>query len=129
MNSSHLSRRNSLKLFALTGTTILAMPNLLLSCDSKRDFKIRFGILTDSHYANREPVGTRFYKDSIPKMREAIATLSTQKLDFLIHLGDFKDQDAGAKTEDTLGYLKEIEAVFQEFEGANYHALGNHDVD
>ncbi|WP_028374752.1 metallophosphoesterase family protein [Leeuwenhoekiella sp. MAR_2009_132] len=129
MNSSHLSRRNSLKLFALTGTTILAMPNLLLSCDSKRDFKIRFGILTDSHYANREPVGTRFYKDSIPKMREAIATLSTQKLDFLIHLGDFKDQDAGAKTEDTLGYLKKIEAVFQEFEGANYHALGNHDVD
>ncbi|MFI8379141.1 metallophosphoesterase family protein [Leeuwenhoekiella sp. NPDC079379] len=129
MNSSHISRRNSLKLFALTGTTLLAMPNLLLSCDSKRDFKIRFGILTDSHYANREPVGTRFYRDSIPKMQEAIEELNSQHLDFLIHLGDFKDQDSAAKAEDTLTYLREIEAVFQRFKGDNYHALGNHDVD
>ena len=35
-------------------------------------------------------------------MEEAIAELNNQNLDFLIHLGDFKDQDPDAKREDTL---------------------------
>ena len=90
---------------------------------------MRFGLLTDSHYADREPVGTRFYRDSIPKMQEAIEELNSQNLDFIIHLGDFKDQDTEANPEDTLRYLKTIENEFQGFMGATYHALGNHEVD
>ncbi len=90
---------------------------------------VRFGLMTDSHYADRDPAGTRFYRDSIPKMQEAIQELNSQNLDFLIHLGDFKDQGPEAKPKDTLSYLEAIEGVFQEFDGAKYHALGNHDVD
>ncbi|PHQ28432.1 metallophosphoesterase family protein [Leeuwenhoekiella nanhaiensis] len=130
MKSSPINRRNSLKLFTLAGTTVLTMPQFLWSCkqEAPKPF-LRFGLLTDSHYAEREPAGTRFYRDSIPKMQEAIAELNTQNLDFIIHLGDFKDQDTEANPEDTLRYLKTIESEFQGFEGATYHALGNHDVD
>ena len=128
MGPHTISRRNSLKLFALTGTTVLTIPNALWSCSEEKK-RVRFGLLTDSHYADREPAGTRFYRDSILKMEEAITALNAQDIDFLIHLGDFKDQDPLAKPEDTLAYLKEIEGVFQQFKGAKYHALGNHDVD
>ena len=129
MKQQAISRRNSIKLFALTGTTLLTMPNLVLSCKNTTEKPVRFGFMTDSHYADRDVAGTRYYRDSIPKMQEAIQELNSQNLDFLIHLGDFKDQGPEAKPEDTLRYLEAIEGVFQEFEGAKYHALGNHDVD
>ena len=128
MDKLTISRRNSLKLFALTGTTLLTMPGYIFSSE-KQNSILRFGIITDSHYADREPAGTRFYRDSIPKMQEAIDSLNTQNLDFIIHLGDFKDEDTGAQPADTLAYLDKVEAVFQKFKGPKYHALGNHDVD
>ena len=128
MKQASISRRSSLKLFALSGTTVLAMPSVLWS--AKNVVKpLRFGIITDSHYADREPAGTRFYRDALPKMKEAIEALNEGQLDFLIHLGDFKDQGAEANQQDTLKYLQEIETVFQTYNGDGYHALGNHDVD
>ena len=67
MKQASISRRSSLKLFALSGTTVLAMPSVLWS--AKNVVKpLRFGIITDSHYADREPAGTRFYRDALPKM-------------------------------------------------------------
>jgi len=129
MKGTSLSKRQNLKLFALTGISVLTIPQLLFSCSKKSEKPVRFGLMTDSHYADRDPAGTRFYRDSIPKMKEAIKGLNDQNLDFLIHLGDFKDQDPEAKPEDTMRYLQAIEGVFQEFNGAKYHALGNHDVD
>ena len=120
MDKSTISRRNSLKLFALTGTTLLTMPGYIFSSE-KQNSILRFSIITDSHYADREPSGTRFYRDSIPKMQEAIDSLNTQNLDFIIHLGDFKDEDTGAQPGDTLAYLDKVEAVFQKFKGPKYH--------
>lgn len=43
--------------------------------------------------------------------------------------GDFKDEDRSKKEKSTLNYLKEIEKVYAEFNGARYHCVGNHDVD
>ena len=128
MKQASITHRNSLKLFALSGTTILTMPNVLWSA-KKVAKPLRFGIITDSHYADRDPAGTRFYRDALPKMNEAIKALNEADLDFLIHLGDFKDQGAEANPQETLKYLQEVETVFQRFDGDGYHALGNHDVD
>jgi predicted phosphodiesterase len=86
-------------------------------------------MISDVHYANREPAGTRFYNQSLVKVQEAIDRMNQEKLDFMIELGDFKDQDAVPNEANTLKYLIEIESVFHKFKGPTYHVLGNHDTD
>lgn len=90
---------------------------------------LRFGIVTDAHYADAPARGTRQYRSSLPKMAECVALMNDVKVDFLIHLGDFKDQSTPALEEDTLKYLETIETVFGQFTGPRYHVLGNHDMD
>jgi predicted phosphodiesterase len=55
--------------------------------------------------------------------------MNAEKVDFLIELGDFKDQGKPPVEQETLSYLETIEEVFQEFNGPTYHVLGNHDLD
>lgn len=90
---------------------------------------IRFGLLSDVHHADRESAGIRYYRQSLTKLQEAIAQMNQEKLDFVIELGDFKDQDAVPNEANTLKYLTDIESVFQKFDGPVYHVLGNHDMD
>lgn len=90
---------------------------------------LRFGVVTDSHYADREKQGTRYYRQSLEKMQECISVFNQEKVDFAIHLGDFKDQDREQRTEDTLSYLKALEFIYAQFNGPRYHCVGNHDVD
>ena len=98
------------------------------ACTARRE-TVRFGLVTDAHYAEHAPAGTRFYRDSLLKMREAILIFNKADVDFVVELGDFKDQDTPPVPETTLGYLKRIEAEFAAFKGARYHVLGNHDMD
>jgi alkaline phosphatase len=94
-----------------------------------RNKPLRFGLVTDSHYADREPNNTRYYRQSLEKMAEFSEVMNEEQVDFVIHMGDFKDEDPQQREADTLRYLKEMEAVYGKFEGARYHCLGNHDVD
>jgi hypothetical protein len=89
----------------------------------------RFGIVTDCHYADADPVGTRFYRESLGKLSECVDRMSAERVDFLIELGDFKDENRPPVEEKTLLYLQEIEAVFRRFRRPRYHVLGNHDMD
>ena len=90
---------------------------------------LRFGILTDTHFSDRPTSGTRHYRDSELKMREAIEAFNRADLDFIIELGDMKDMPASADPAPTLRDLDRIESIFREFDGATYHVLGNHDMD
>ena len=90
---------------------------------------VRFGLLADSHYADREPVGTRYYRDSLAKMRECIQVLNDKAVDFAIHLGDLKDEDESPREAGTLEYLRVIEKEYAQFHGPRYHCIGNHDLD
>ncbi len=90
---------------------------------------LTFGLVTDSHYAQKETRNNKFYKQSVVKMKEFVEVMNQEKVDFIIHLGDFKDEDKNRKEEDTLHYLNELEAVYNEFKGPKYHCIGNHDVD
>lgn len=91
--------------------------------------KLSFGILTDAHYADADPKGSRQYRESAAKMRECVKLMNDKKVDFLIELGDFKDQGQPVSEEKTLEYLEAIEKVYAKFQGPRYHVLGNHDVD
>ena len=90
---------------------------------------LRFGIITDAHYADRTPSGSRHYADSIAKVREAVAEFRRAKVDFIIELGDFKDTTSKSEVEPTLRFLDDVERALQSFGGRVYHVLGNHDMD
>lgn len=98
----------------------------VMSCSSD-SAKIRFGIITDLHYAKRPKAGSRDYVQTVNKLREATKIFNESSLDFVVELGDFKD--IGNTKEQTLSFLDEIEAEFKKFRGPVYHVLGNHDMD
>ena len=117
-----------------TTVSLVAAPVSSLSCtlgnkSSRSRRPIRFGIVTDCHYADTEPAGSRFYSESLDKMSECVALMNDEEVSFLIELGDFKDQGKPPVEQETLVYLQDIEAVFQKFRGSTYHVLGNHDMD
>lgn len=122
-----LSRRRFIGLATATTAGMLVSPELFARKSNKP--VLRFGMISDVHYADREQAGNRYYRQSLVKMREAIDQMNREKLDFAIELGDFKDMDATPNEVNTLKYLTDIESVFQQFNGPTYHVLGNHDMD
>ena len=91
--------------------------------------KVRFGLITDVHYADTPDRGRRRYRASIEKMRRAVEAMNREKPAFVVELGDFKDQDQPADAQRTLAHLRAIETEFRRFVGPVHHVLGNHDVD
>jgi alkaline phosphatase len=90
---------------------------------------VRFGVVTDIHYADTDAVGTRAYRESDGKLAECVQVMNAKGVAFLVELGDFKDQDPTPDETRTLKYLERIESVFAGFKGPRYHVLGNHDAD
>jgi predicted phosphodiesterase len=122
-----ISRR---KLFWLAGVMaigLLISPETFAQGDNQP--LVRFGMISDVHYADREPAGTRFYRQSLEKVKEFTVQMNKEKVDFVIELGDFKDQDPVPNEPNTLKYLATIESCFHQFDGPTYHVLGNHDMD
>ena len=104
-----------------------------LSCGSFRPGvrrgAARFGIVTDIHFADADRVWTRYYRHSIAKLNECVELMNLKEVDFLIELGDFKDQNDPPVEKRTISHLQTVETVFRKFNGPTYHVLGNHDMD
>jgi 3',5'-cyclic AMP phosphodiesterase CpdA len=90
---------------------------------------VRFGVLTDAHHADGPSRGTRFYRESRTKVREAVTHLEAARVTFLAQLGDIKDMVAGESPARTLDHLSLIARETAQFNGPVYHVLGNHDMD
>jgi predicted phosphodiesterase len=127
LNTATVSRR---KFFVLTGIAIISVlfPCGLLAKSGKKPI-LRFGMITDIHYACREPANGRYYSQSLDKVNEFVNLMNSEKVDFIVELGDFKDQDEVPNEANTLKYLSDIESAFHKFNGPTYHVLGNHDMD
>ena len=100
-----------------------------LPLHSLQSSPLRFGVVTDLHYAERETNINRYYRQSKRKLQDAIDVFNRSKLDFVIELGDFKDMDERQDPVTALKFLDDIESVMQGFRGKVYHVLGNHDMD
>jgi alkaline phosphatase len=85
---------------------------------------ISFGLVTDVHHADAAPNGTRYYRDSLAKLGQAVDTFNRRKVAFVVELGDLID--AGPTKEDELAYLRAADAVLGRFNGPRYCVLGNH---
>jgi alkaline phosphatase len=123
-----MNRRTFIKISSATAGLALAERTYAFAETDDRKI-IRFGVVTDLHYAKRNPAGTRHYKQSRDKLNDAIKIFNESDLDFIVTLGDSKDMTADADSAKSLAFLDEIEAVFQQFKGPKYHVLGNHDMD
>jgi len=121
-----INRRKFITLSGTAAGALMITPQLFAKNHHR---PVRFGVITDSHYADRDDGGTRFYRGVLDKIRESINVFNKEKVDFVIHLGDFKDEDLNKNSEDTLSYLKTIEAEYAKYKGPRFHCLGNHDVD
>ena len=123
-----ITRRTFLK-SSITSLAVLPLSCALNNSSKVRRRTVRFGIVTDCHYADADAQGTRFYRESLDKLSECVVLMNTEKVDFLIELGDFKDQDKPPTEKNTISYLETIENILKRFDGPTYHALGNHDMD
>jgi predicted phosphodiesterase len=123
-----LDRRDFLRCSTLALAGALAGARLG-AAESEGSRPLRVGLVTDLHYDDREAKGTRFYRESLAKAREAVDRLRTERVEMLAVLGDIKDMADREPEAATLGHLVAIEAELQRFGGPTYHVLGNHDMD
>lgn len=125
----HLARRDFLRssATALAGVAFARFASAATPVTPRKPF--RFGLITDSHYADADPKGTRFYRESLGKVRAAVDRLRAERTDFLAMLGDLKDMATGETEERTLSHLVAVEKEIQRFGGPTFHVLGNHDMD
>lgn len=116
--------------FVLTTTTLMGgLPLAGFSFKKSPTAPVRFGIITDPHYADRAPAMNRYYKQSLGKVRECVDLMNSQGVEFLIEIGDLKDEGNPPTESTTLKFLETIEGELSRFSGPLYHVLGNHDMD
>lgn len=96
----------------------------LLADEAKR--KVRFGLVTDMHYADKTPAGSRHYRETLTKLDEATNQFQQHQPDHVVELGDFID--AADSVEAEKGYLKRINKDFEALPGKKHYVLGNHCV-
>jgi alkaline phosphatase len=121
-----LNRRAFLK----GGTLFLAGSNFLLGqmwADETAKPKLRLGLVTDLHYADKAARGTRCYRETLSKFGEVAKHFDQEKPDLIICLGDIIDSAASLGTEK--GYLRRIAREFSRLPGQHHFVLGNHCVE
>ncbi|WP_425616758.1 metallophosphoesterase [Anatilimnocola sp. NA78] len=110
---------------AVVGTSQLGTsPLSLLADDAER--RVRFGLITDLHYADKPAAGSRHYRESLAKLAEAAGEFEKAKPDFVVELGDLIDAATSVETEKK--YLGTINKQFAALPGDKHYVLGNHCV-
>ncbi len=85
---------------------------------------VRFGVFTDVHYADKAPAGTRYYRDSLDKLRVAADAFRSESVDFVLGLGDFIDE--APNTELEREWLRRVIDVLADHDADGHLLFGNH---
>jgi len=88
--------------------------------------KVRIGLVTDLHYADKPAAGTRHYRETPAKLAEAAKRFRDEKTDLVVELGDLIDGAGSPAVEKE--YLKRIVKDFAAIPGRHCYVLGNHCV-
>ena len=70
----------------LAGSALLSGESSLAATDDKP--KLRVGLVTDLHYADKEASGSRYYRETLTKFAEVVKHFDQEKPDLIICLGD-----------------------------------------
>ena len=78
---------------SLAGSAVVANVALRLAEAKAGDDtpQVRIGLVTDLHYADKPPAGTRSYRESLEKFAEATKRFGEEKVDLVVELGDLID--------------------------------------
>jgi alkaline phosphatase len=98
----------------------------VLSTESEAKPLLRVGLMTDLHYADKPPTKTRFYREALAKLDEAVEAMNREKPALVIELGDFIDQADSVEKE--IEWLKTMESHFARLSMPRHYVLGNHCV-
>ncbi len=98
----------------------------LLAADDTAKPLLRAGLMTDLHYADKESTKTRFYREALGKLDEAVAYYNREQPALVVELGDFIDQADSVELETE--WLKVMESHFAKLEMPRHYVLGNHCV-
>lgn len=79
----------------------------------------RIGAIADCQYADRDPAGARLFRQSPGKLRDAVERLNQEDLAFVVHLGDFIDEDWES--------FETLAPIAAELVHPWRHVAGNHD--
>jgi alkaline phosphatase len=88
--------------------------------------ELKIGLITDIHYADADTRGSRHYRESISKMRDATAIFRREGIDLAVECGDLIDSPANTSREIELGFLKTINSEFKMAGVPTQYVLGNH---
>ena len=104
----------------------LASGPALEAADTKPTEVLSLGLLTDVHYADKDTWGSRAYRDSLLKGKEAAEFFKAKKPAAMVCLGDLIDAAPSVETE--ISYLTKICKVLDVAGIPRHHVLGNHCV-
>jgi predicted phosphodiesterase len=120
-----LGRRAFLEHGTLVLTAASLNPSGVLADDAPP--RLRVGLVTDLHYADKAPAGTRHYRETLAKLDEAARQFDQDKPTFLVELGDLIDATDSVDAERS--YLTSINRPFSAICKDRHYVLGNHCVD
>jgi hypothetical protein len=115
--------------FLMNGTLVLSTASLCTSTLPADDDapRLRVGLVTDLHHADKPSAGTRHYRETLGKLAEAAVQFEKHKTVFTVELGDLIDAADTVETEQR--YLKTINREFAAISKDRHYVLGNHCVD
>lgn len=120
----HFSRRGFLRGGILY---LAALGNRLgLAAEPSAKPRLRVGLITDLHYGDKPEHGTRFYRETPAKLREAIARFNDEQPGVVVELGDLID--AAETVDQEIAWLQQIEKLFAEVKAPRHYVFGNHCV-
>ncbi|MFJ8266656.1 metallophosphoesterase [Peribacillus asahii] len=114
------SKLKGISAAAILGIALVATsPTTSVFAKSEEKPKFEFGLVPDIQYCDCDASGTRFYRNSVDKLKAASQTLNQHNLGFTVQTGDLIDKNISS--------FSTILPIYNMIEGPKYHVLGNHD--
>lgn len=94
--------------------------------ESSKRGAVRAGLVTDLHYADKPAIGSRHYRETIPKLKEVVTRFKSEQPDFVVFHGDLIDSADSLEKEK--GHLKTVVKAISAMPFPKHYVLGNHCV-
>ncbi len=91
-----------------------------LSLGALDEPELRFGVVADVQYADKDTAGARHYRTSLGRLESCVTELNRHELDFVVQLGDLIDVPG----DDNLG---RVLTAWQPLRFPLRHVVGNHE--
>ncbi|QDT12652.1 metallophosphoesterase family protein [Stieleria marina] len=135
MNNNDEARQIGRRAFVRGSALVLGassvLPQALLGDEARTSaddgHRLKVGMVTDLHYADKPTAGSRHYRETLAKLDQAAGQFLRDEPDFVVELGDLIDRADSVETEQR--YLKTINKEFSAICKDRHYVLGNHCVD